>query len=99
MDENGKSRRITDVGWVGWALVISASASIAAASYNYGVNAETLQAMKDAVQAHNRNCEELHKAVQGIAIATQVLDARVSHLWDAHHADDAKADKERTKRK
>lgn len=88
MEKNGNSRRITDVGWVGWALIISACASISAAAYNYGVNAESLQAVKEAVQQHNKNCSELHKAVEAIAIATQVLDSRVSHLWEAHHGED-----------
>ena len=90
MQDGEKKRRITDVGWVGWALVVSASASIAAASYNYGANAETLKAMKEAVQEHNKNCMELHRAVQQIAIATQVLDSRVQHLWNAHHPEDKK---------
>ena len=82
MSDNGeRSRRLTDVGWVGWTLIISASASIAAAAYNYGASNESLRTMKEAMIEHNKNCAELHRAVQQLAILAQADSIRIDQLY------------------
>lgn len=89
-NSEGKKRRITDIGWVGWTLMLTAALSVSAASYNYGISHETVQVLKEEVREHSKNCSEMHRTVQQLAIAVQVLDSRVNHLWEQHHGPDRK---------
>jgi len=82
-DDRERNGRITDfkrVGWVGWTLVVSASASIAAAAYNYGSSNQALETLKETQKEHAHACAEVHQAIQHLAIMAEESRQRILAL-------------------
>jgi hypothetical protein len=93
-DSQNRRRRITDVDWVGWALIVSVAASLAAAGYNAGALQNSVTALEEAMRTHNAHCaqmqamyqvqmKELNVAIQKLAILAQDSKTRIDVLWNA----------------
>ena len=83
-DDDRKRRRITDVGWVGWTLIASVCAAIAAGSYNFGMANSAVQAMQEAMKEHMARCREFQTGLQNLAVMAQAAEIRISHLEREH---------------